>query len=118
MQELQDAAGPQESGRVPRTIEVELTGGLVDAAAAGDAITVVGWVKVIAADPAAAGMLRSRFSDLLSCASRGDMPDPNMAGTHSCLLVVRCCGPAALLCNTSHACLCRRWRYSNPGRPV
>ena len=54
-QELQDAAGPQEEGRVPRTIEVELTGGLVDAAAAGDAVTVLGWVKVLATDPVAAG---------------------------------------------------------------
>ncbi len=44
---------------MPRTIEVELTGGLVDAAAAGDVVTVVGWVKVIAADPAAAGISMS-----------------------------------------------------------
>jgi len=40
---------------VPRTIEAELTGGLVDAAAAGDAVTVLGWVKVLATDPVAAG---------------------------------------------------------------
>ena len=46
---------------MPRTIEVELTGGLVDAAAAGDAVTVLGWVKVIATDPVAAGW-RAKWS--------------------------------------------------------
>lgn len=51
---MAEAAG-QEEGRVPRTIEVELTGPLVDSCAAGDAVTVLGFVKVIAANPAAAG---------------------------------------------------------------
>ena len=54
-QELQDANGPQEQGRMPRTIEVELTGSLVAAAFVGDAVTVLGWVKAIATDPVAAG---------------------------------------------------------------
>lgn len=45
----------QEEGRVPRTMEVELAGALVDSCAAGDAVTVLGFVKVIAANPAAAG---------------------------------------------------------------
>lgn len=51
---MAEAAG-QEEGRVPRTIEVELTGPLVDSCAAGDAVTVLGFIKVIAANPAAAG---------------------------------------------------------------
>lgn len=46
MQELQDAHKGSE-GQVPRSIEVELRGDLVDACTAGDVVTVVGLVKVI-----------------------------------------------------------------------
>lgn len=46
----------EEVGRAPRTIELELSGALTQSCAAGDAVTVLGFVKVIAANPAAAGV--------------------------------------------------------------
>lgn len=47
----------EEEGRIPRTVEAELTGDLVDAAAVGDVVRVLGFVKVLNAD-AAAGAAR------------------------------------------------------------
>ena len=46
MQELQNAHKGSE-GQVPRSIEVELRGDLVDCCTAGDVATVAGIVKVI-----------------------------------------------------------------------
>ena len=40
----------QDSGRVPRTIECELTEELVDSGVPGDVITVCGEVKVVSAE--------------------------------------------------------------------
>ena len=71
---------------MPRTIEVELTGCLVDAAAAGDAVTVVGWVKVIAADPAAAGTApRQQCNRMpeLCVAQWNDRADADFRGSHA-----------------------------------
>lgn len=54
MQELSQA-DKEEVGRVPRTLEVELTRDLVDSCSAGDVVTVLGIVKVLSTD-AEAGM--------------------------------------------------------------
>ena len=40
-----------EESRVPRTIEVELTGDLVGSCCAGDEVTVLGIVRVLSAEP-------------------------------------------------------------------
>lgn len=50
-------AGSAEEGRVPRTVEVEATRDLVDAAAVGDAVEVLGVVHTM--DVAAAGDVSS-----------------------------------------------------------
>ena len=60
MQELSQA-DKEEAGRVPRTLEVELTRDLVDSCSAGDVVTVLGIIKVLSTD-AEAGMQ----SDILS----------------------------------------------------
>lgn len=46
LQENQTGRASTEEGRIPRTIESELSGGLVDACKAGDTVTVLGIVKV------------------------------------------------------------------------
>ena len=56
-QELSQA-DKEEAGRVPRTLEVELTRDLVDSCSAGDVVTVLGIIKVLSTD-AEAGMLSS-----------------------------------------------------------
>lgn len=55
MQELSHA-DKEEAGRVPRTLEVELTRDLVDSCSAGDVVTVLGIIKVLSTD-AEAGRL-------------------------------------------------------------
>jgi hypothetical protein len=54
LQELSQA-DKEEAGRVPRTLEVELTRDLVDSCSAGDVVTVLGIIKVLSTD-AEAGM--------------------------------------------------------------
>lgn len=49
MQELSQA-DKEEAGRVPRTLEVELTRDLVDSCSAGDVVTALGIVKVLSTD--------------------------------------------------------------------
>lgn len=49
LQELPTDDGA-EAGRVPRTLECELTSDLVDSCVPGDVVTVCGVVKVISAD--------------------------------------------------------------------
>ena len=46
MQEI-SKAGSHEEGRVPRTVECELTEDLVDLCIPGDIVTVVGIIKVM-----------------------------------------------------------------------
>lgn len=48
-QELSQA-DKEEAGRVPRTLEVELTRDLVDSCSAGDVVTALGIVKVLSTD--------------------------------------------------------------------
>lgn len=48
-QELSNA-DKEDAGGVPRTLEVELRGDLVDCCSAGDVVTVLGLVKVVTAD--------------------------------------------------------------------
>lgn len=55
MQELSQA-DKEEAGRVPRTLEVELTRDLVDSCSAGDVVTALGIIKVLSTD-AEAGKL-------------------------------------------------------------
>ena len=55
MQELSQA-DKEEVGRVPRTLEVELTRDLVDSCSAGDVVTALGIIKVLSTD-AEAGKL-------------------------------------------------------------
>ncbi len=43
-------AAAEDEGRIPRTIAVELTADLVDAASVGDIVRVLGFVKVLNAD--------------------------------------------------------------------
>jgi DNA helicase MCM8 len=43
----------EDAGRIPRTVEAELREQLVDAAAVGDIVRVLGFVKVLNADAAA-----------------------------------------------------------------
>jgi DNA helicase MCM8 len=50
-------ADDAESGRVPRTVECELTEDLVDSCVPGDVVTVTGIVKVISVDAAAGTLL-------------------------------------------------------------
>ncbi|DBA93068.1 TPA: DNA replication licensing factor mcm8, variant 3 [Trebouxia sp. C0005] len=54
IQELSQA-DKEEAGRVPRTLEVELTRDLVDSCSAGDLVTVLGIVKVLSTDAEAGG---------------------------------------------------------------
>ena len=49
MQELSQA-DKEEVGRVPRTLEVELTRDLVDSCSAGDVVTALGIIKVLSTD--------------------------------------------------------------------
>lgn len=62
MQELSQA-DKEEAGRVPRTLEVELTRDLVDSCSAGDVVTVLGIIKVLSTD-AEAGMLSHILSSV------------------------------------------------------
>ena len=65
---VQEQGGPaqEEGGRMPRTLEVEMQGGLVDAAAVGDVVRVLGLVRVLNAD-AAAGASASPGCPAVSC---------------------------------------------------
>ena len=56
MQELSQA-DKEEAGRVPRTLEVELTRDLVDSCSAGDVVTALGIVKVLSTDAEAGKQL-------------------------------------------------------------
>ena len=58
LQEL-SCADKEEVGRVPRTLEVELTRDLVDSCSAGDFVTVLGVVKVLSttAEPGTASVI-------------------------------------------------------------
>lgn len=56
MQELSQA-DKEEAGRVPRTLEVELTRDLVDSCSAGDVVTALGIVKVLSTDAGAGKLL-------------------------------------------------------------
>ena len=67
MQELQNAHKGSE-GQVPRSVEVELRGDLVDGCTAGDVVTVVGLVKVINTEAEAGAGSRASFPH---CASSG-----------------------------------------------
>lgn len=58
MQELSHA-DKEEVGRVPRTLEVELTRDLVDSCSAGDFISVLGIVKVLSTTAEQGMMLQS-----------------------------------------------------------
>jgi DNA replicative helicase MCM subunit Mcm2 (Cdc46/Mcm family) len=59
----------EDEGRIPRTLEAELRGELVDGAAVGDVVRVLGCVKVLNADAAAGeGLPAHHFaSALLDC---------------------------------------------------
>ncbi|GMH34114.1 hypothetical protein BSKO_01948 [Bryopsis sp. KO-2023] len=59
-------ADKQEEGRIPRTVEVELTNDLVDCCVAGDVVTVLGLVKVINTEANGGGKL-SRGSKQSDC---------------------------------------------------
>ena len=56
MQELSQA-DKEEAGRVPRTLEIELTRDLVDSCSAGDVVTVLGIIKVLSTDAEAGNFL-------------------------------------------------------------
>ncbi|KAL3137862.1 hypothetical protein ABBQ38_005115 [Trebouxia sp. C0009 RCD-2024] len=56
IQELSQA-DKEEAGRVPRTLEVELTRGLVDSCSAGDVVTALGIIKVLSTDAEAGKLL-------------------------------------------------------------
>ena len=69
MQELSQA-DKEEAGRVPRTLEIELTRDLVNSCSAGDVVTVLGVIKVLSTD-AEAGLILTISTHLLwqTCAS-------------------------------------------------
>jgi DNA replicative helicase MCM subunit Mcm2 (Cdc46/Mcm family) len=75
VQELSNA-DKEDTGGVPRTLEVELKGDLVDCCSAGDVITVLGLVKVVSSEPRKGGHpLHAKALQLLhaSCLVTGSL---------------------------------------------
>lgn len=98
MQELSQA-DKEEAGRVPRTLEVELTRDLVDSCSAGDVVTALGVVKVLSTD-AEAG------KPPWSCMINGLMiPASNSLCQLTCLILL--VTPQAKACQG--ACVLRLW---------
>lgn len=68
MQELSQA-DKEEIGRVPRTLEIELTRDLVDSCSAGDVVTVLGIIKVLSTDAEAGNLLILLWRNQVECAT-------------------------------------------------
>jgi len=67
------SADKEDAGGVPRTLEVELKGDLVDCCSAGDVVTLLGLVKVVTSEAKKGGPSSGHYTRNLSCSDQEAM---------------------------------------------